>query len=129
MEQATALFSWNFTISPGYNKILLPLPVKIPRGCLILMTQNPNATNVALDTSKSANYSDMIWATNLNKIDNAKNYRFYFQTLTNFTSYVNTFTIVHLYSSVGTYTISFLFTSSNQIFKQTALITDCKLIK
>lgn len=93
------------------------------------MTQNPNTTNVALDTSNSANYSDMIWTTNLNKIDNAKNYRFYLQTLTNFTSYVNTFTIVHPYSSVGTYTISLLFTSSNQIFKQTAHITDCKLIK
>lgn len=123
------LFSWNFTITPGYNKILLPSPITVPKGSIILLLQDSSsATTVSVDTTGNSVYSDMIWSTKLNSLSSVKNWRLYLTALTNFTNYENIFSLFHKYSLIGTYTISLTFTSSNQIFYQTFNVTDCEFL-
>lgn len=92
-----------------------------------MLTQNPSYTAVAVDsTGSQANYCDLVWTTNLYPISNSStNWRFYLNVLNNFTSYQNTYSIVHTYASLGTYNISMTFTSSNKVFQKSVFITDC----
>ena len=120
------LFSWNFTITPGYNKILLPSPITVPKGSIILLLQDSSsATTVSVDTTGNSVYPDLIWSTNLNSLSSVKNWRLYLTALTNFTNYENSFSVLHKYASIGVFKISMTFISSNQIFDHVVNITDC----
>lgn len=118
----------NFTITSGYNKILFDKPYFVQKGSLIILTQQLNSSGIAIDQTGNASYSDTTWATNLVNLNSnsTANWRFYFNTITNFTSYQSKFNLVHSYATIGLYEISILFTSSNQLFKQVVNITDCE---
>lgn len=120
------LYSFNLTITQGYNKIILPSPILIKRGSLILLTQQINTTMVAIDTTGSAAYSDLVWGTNLKTLNSTSNWRFYFNRLTNLTFYHTSFVITHTYPTNGLYNIQMTFASSNQTFQQIVNITDGK---
>ena len=123
-------YTFNYAINPGYNKILFSQPILVKKGSLIFLTQTPNASNVAIDQTGNATYSDMIWGTNLNMLNplNNSNWRFYLTAITNFSSYRSSLNIMHSYSSIGLYNLSILFTSSNQIYNMLVNITDCKFL-
>ena len=118
------VYSWNFQISLGYNSIILPQPVTVPKGSYLVLTQNTG--RIAIDTSGNATYSDLVWntTTQWTKLAEFYNWRFYLTTLNNFTSYQTTFNIKHAYSSIGLYNLSITFASNNQTFQQTVNITD-----
>ena len=91
------VYSWNFQISLGYNSIILPQPVTVPKGSYLVLTQNTG--RIAIDTSGNATYSDLVWntTTQWTKLAEFYNWRFYLTTLNNFTSYQTTFNIKHAY--------------------------------
>ena len=67
----------------------------VKKGSLVFLTQTLNSTNIAIDQSGSAQYSDMIWGTNLQQINATSNYRFYLTTISNFTVYQTNLLISH----------------------------------
>ena len=109
----------------GLNTFYLAQPFTVNQGNLIQIVMS-NGGKLAIDTSSNNTFSDMAWQgtiwANLNPVSN---YRFYFKTLNNFSSYVNSFSIQHQYASIGLYTLSLTFLSSNLVFKQLVNITDC----
>jgi hypothetical protein len=119
-------YSWSFQIYSGNNTLLLPQAVLVNKGNFIILTQISG--QVAIDSTGNASYSDLVWIsqTQWTKLNPNSNWRFYFATINNFTSYFNTFKISHTYSNIGLYNLSFVFLSSNQIFSQIINITDCK---
>ena len=122
------IYSWNFQISLGYNKIILPQPVYVLKGQFILLTQNTG--RIAIDTTGNASYSDLVWnsITQWTKLEEFSNCRFYLTTINNFTSYQNTLNIIHSYANIGLYNLTIIFPSSNISFQQTINITDCKFL-
>ena len=119
------IYNWDLETSLGYNRIILPQPVLILKGFFIILTQNTG--KVAIDTFGNASYSDLVWntTTQWTKLAEFSNWRFYLTTLNNFSSYQNTFNILHAYKNIGLYTLSITFTSSNQTYQHTVNITDC----
>lgn len=119
-------YSWSFQIYSGNNTLLLPQAVLVNKGNFIILTQISG--QVAIDSTGNASYSDLVWIsqTQWTKLNPNSNWRFYFTTINNFTSYRNTFNISHTYSNIGLYNLSFVFLSSNQIFSQIINVTDCK---
>ena len=118
--------SWSFQLSLGYNSIILPQPVTVYRGNFITLTQNTGL--VAVDTSNTASYSDLVWntTTQWTKLAEFSKWRFYLLPLTNFSSYQTSFNILHAYNNIGLYNLEITFASSNQTFNQIVNITDCK---
>ena len=122
------LYNFSFSVNQGYNKLILPQPIIVPKGSLILLTQFNNSINVAIDSSGDALYSDMVVGNSLLSLSLDSNWRFYLNALTNFSSYQTIFSISHAYNSIGIYNIILTFSSSNVVFQQTVNITDCNLI-
>jgi len=120
-------YSFDFNITAGFNQLILQKPLLVKKGSLIFLTQALNSTNIALDQSGSAQYSDMIWGTNLQQINATSNYRFYLTTISNFTVYQTNLLISHAYQKIGLYNLSINFPSSNKVFYHIINITDCKL--
>jgi len=120
------LYSFNFSANPGYNKFILPQPIEVPQGSLVFLTQFTDSTSVAIDSSGSAMYSDVVWGTNLQNLSSNSNWRLFLNPFTNFTSYQTSFSISHAYNTIGLYNIILTFLSSNLTFQQTVNITDCK---
>jgi hypothetical protein len=120
------IYSWNFQISLGYNKIILPQPVYVLKGQFILLTQNTG--RIAIDTTGNASYSDLVWnsITQWTKLEEFSNCRFYLTTINNFTSYQNTLNIIHSYANIGLYTLTITFATSNRVFQKILNITDCE---
>jgi hypothetical protein len=112
----------------GLNTFYLDQPLTVYQGNLIHIVLS-NSGKLAIDTSKNSTYSDMAWqATIWAELNPVSNWRFYFKTLNNFTSYVNTFSIQHKYASIGLYPLTLTFSSSNLVFQQLVNITDCNLL-
>ena len=122
-------YSFDFNITAGFNQLILPQPLLVKKGSLILLTQILNSTNVAIDKSGNAPYSDMIWGTNLQQLNATSNYRFYFTTISNLTVYQTNLKISHAYQKIGLYNLTIIFPSSNKCFSQIVNITDCKYKK
>ena len=121
------LYTFNITINKGFNKIILPEPILVPRGSLILLTQYNNSVTVAIDSNGNATYSDMaLGSTIWNPLSSNSKWRLYLNALTNFSSYQTSFSISHTYNKIGLYNIALTFLSSNVTFYQTVNITDCK---
>jgi len=121
------IYSWNFQLSLGYNSIIFPQPVTVYRGNFLTMTQNTG--KVAIDITGNASYSDLVWntTTQWTKLAEFYNWRFYLTPLTNFSTYTNTFNIMHTYSNIGLYNLVITFVSSNATFNQIVNITDCMI--
>jgi hypothetical protein len=99
----------------------------VKKGYFLQLTQI--TAKIAIDTTGNASSSDLQWSTNIwSKLNSNSNWRFYLDTLNNFTSYQNTINVVYPYSTIGLYTISLTFASSGQVFQQTVNVTDCKSI-
>ena len=119
------IYSWNFQLSLGYNSIILPSPVTVYRGNFLIMTQNTG--RVAIDITGNATYNDLAWRSSVwNRLSSNSNWRFYLTPLTNFTSYITTFNLMHAYKNIGLYNLTLTFASSNETFTQTVNVTDCK---
>lgn len=121
------IYSFNYTISTGYNKLLLSQPLQIQRGYFILLEQING--KIAIDTSGNATYSDMILSydeSSVSRINTVFNYRFYFNTINPYISYQSNLNLVHSYQNTGSYLITIIFSSSIQIFYKILNISDCK---
>lgn len=102
-----------------------PQPVTVEKGQFLVLTQNTGI--VAIDTTSNLSISDMAWNSVIwSKLNAVTNQRFYLTTLNNFSSYLNTLSISHSYSTIGLYNITLTFNSSNQVFIQTVNVTDRK---
>lgn len=102
-----------------------PQPVTVEKGQFLVLTQNTG--KVAIDTTSNLSISDMAWNSVIwSKLNAVTNQRFYLTTLNNFSSYLNTLSISHSYSTIGLYNITLTFNSSNQVFIQTVNVTDRK---
>ena len=126
------IYSCSFEISIGYNKIILPQEITVHRGNFIVLEQITG--KIAIDTSGNATNSDLIISSGVVSLLNTfSNWRFYLNTLTKFSSYQKTFSIVHSYSSIGQYNLSIFFINTNIKFQQVVSITQCnkniKLLK
>jgi hypothetical protein len=119
------IYTWSFTITTGINFIYLPFPVTVYRGNFLIMTQNTG--RVAIDITGNATYNDLAWQSSVwNRLSSNSNWRFYLTPLTNFTSYITTFNLMHAYKNIGLYNLTLTFASSNETFTQTVNVTDCK---
>ena len=117
--------SWNFTLAIGYNKFYLPQSITVNKGSFLYLIQNTG--RVAIDNTVNATYSDLTWnnITFWTKLNYNSNWRFYLTTINCLTSYQNSFSLSHVYSSIGSYNLSITFLSSNQTFLEIVNITDC----
>ena len=123
-------YSWIFSISTGINTFYFPNAVNVSQGNFLILTQTTG--KIALDKTGTASFSDLVWSstTQWTKLAEFSNWRFYLTALTNFSSYKNSFSLMHTYSSIGIYNLSISFASSpSNIFQQTVNITDCKIRK
>ena len=119
------IYTWSFTITTGINFIYLPSTVTVYRGNFLIMTQNTG--RVAIDITGNATYNDLAWRSSVwNRLSSNSNWRFYITPLTNFTSYITTFNLMHAYKNIGLYNLTLTFASSNETFTQTVNVTDCK---
>lgn len=116
--------NWSFTITSGYNRILLDYPKAVRRGQMIYLTQN--TANVAIDTTAVAPYSDIAWKSYLEKINQFSNNRFYLDSITNYTSYYIPISLYYSYSDPGLYNLRFSYSNCNKTYQQNITITDCK---
>lgn len=119
------IYSWDFEVSLGYNKILLAYPVLVEKGEFVYLTQSTG--RIAIDTSGKCAYSDLVWKSTVwLGINKTSNWRMYINPITNFTSYEANFKISHFYKQTGFYNFSISFLSSNQKFTELVYIIDCK---
>ena len=120
-EPPVLQYTWNFSVSIGFNQILFNTSYDISKGSLVFLKQNGNYTGaIALEKLGNATYSDMKWGTNLTSYYDTQingnltnisgikynNYRFYLNVLTELQYYQNSFNFVHVYDE------SFLFNLS-----------------
>jgi len=119
-------YEFNYVLALGYNKLILPQPLLVKRGQFVMLTQITG--RIAIDTRNNSSFSDLVWntTTQWTKLAEFLNWRFYLTPITNYTTYETTFNLVHTYSTVGVYTLTLNFTSSNQSYQQIVNITDCK---
>ncbi len=126
----TVLYSWNFSVSSGYNKIYLNQSYPVSRGNLVGLTQM-NAT-IAIDTSGNTSFSDFnidnIATGIYSQLNNLINYQFYLNALINFTSYQSNFAITHSYKNASLYNMSITFLNSNLTYYQAINVTDSKFL-
>ena len=121
---------WIFQVNTGFNYLLLSQVVTVSRGDFLLLNQTTG--RVAIDTTGTALCSDLYWSTKTQwtQLAEISNWRFYLTSQTNFSSYMNSFSLSHTYNTIGSYVLSISFASSpTTIFQQTVNITDCKIRK
>ncbi len=131
------MYSWNLSITVGYNKILFNASVDITKGSLIQLNQSVGTGKVALETLGNATYSDMKWGSsltfyyiyrfitgNLTKISPNKytNYRFYMNSITEFEYYQNFFQLVHRYSASDLFNLTVTPSNTSISFSREVLI-------
>ena len=117
-------YSWIFSISTGINTFYFPNAVNVSQGNFLILTQNTGI--VAIDTTGTASYSDLVWSTKTQwtRLPGLLESRFYLTPLTNFSSYITSFSFSHTYKTIGLYNILITFSSGNQLFQQIVNITD-----
>lgn len=123
----TSKYSYTFQINFGYNKFILPQPALVTKGYLIYLTQTTGV--IAVDQSSNSTYSDLVWNSIIwNRLNEFSNWRLYLNAITNYTSYQSQFNLLHTYSSLGIYTLTITYASSNDIFQIPVNITDSNII-
>ena len=119
------LYSWNFTVSTGYNLIYLNQSFPVEMGNLVGLTQY--GASVAIDTIDSTGFSDFNIDNGVySRLNNVLNWQFYLNAMTNFSSYQSNLTISHSYSNAGLYNMSITILSSGVTYYQTVYVTDSK---
>ena len=80
------MYTFDYTIALGYNNLILPQPVLVYRGNFVLLTQRTG--RIAIDTTNTAIYSDLVWntTTQWTKLAEFYNWRFYFTPIYNLIS-------------------------------------------
>ena len=115
-------------MTAGLNTFYLAQPLTVNQGNFFQVVLSEGG-KLAIDTSSNTTYSDMAWQgiiwAELNPISN---WRFFFTTMNNFSSYINTFSLKHQYATIGLYNLSLTFLSSNLVYEQIVNITDCMLL-
>lgn len=123
---ATVLYSWTFSVIPGFNELTLSTFVPVNRGNLVLLTQP--AGTVAIDLGSYSSYSDMAFITANNFWANLyypANRRFMINPITSFTSYQYNLAIAHSYASLGNYNLVITLGKTAQTITQSITITAC----
>ena len=117
-------YSWIFSISTGINTFYFPNAVNVSQGNFLILTQTTG--KIALDTTGTASFSDLVWSstTQWTRLPGLLKSRFYLTPLTNFSSYITSFSFSHTYKTIGLYNILITFSSGNQLFQQIVNITD-----
>ena len=115
---------WIFQVNTGFNYLLLSQVVTVSRGDFLLLNQTTG--RVAIDTTGTALCSDLYWSTKTQwtRLPGLLESRFYLTPLTNFSSYITSFSFSHTYKTIGLYNILITFSSDNQLFQQIVNITD-----
>ncbi len=127
---ATVLYSWTFSVIPGFNELTLSTFVPVYRGNLVLLTQP--AGTVAIDLSFFSSYSDMAFITANNVWANLfypTNRRFMVNPITSFTSYQYNLSIAHSYVSLGSFSFVMTLGKTAQTITQSIIITACNFLK
>ena len=115
-------------MTAGFNTFYLAQPLTVNQGNLFQLVMSAGG-KLAIDTSTNTTFSDMAWqGTIWAELSPVSNWRFYFSTINNYSSYVNTFSLQHQYTAIGLYTLSLTFLSSNLVYEQIVNITDCMLL-
>ena len=83
---------------------------------------------VAVDTSGTASFSDMVWGSTLQKLYSRANWRFYLTTYSNFSCYNAVFNLTHKYTTNGVYNLTLTLPSLNIVYQEEVIITNCKLL-
>jgi hypothetical protein len=123
---STVLYSWTFSVIPGFNELTLSTFVPVNRGNLVLLTQP--AGTVAIDLSSYSLYSDMVFITANNFWANLfypTNRRFMVNPITSFKSYQYNLAIAHSYASLGSYNLVMTLGKTAQTITQSITITAC----
>ena len=111
-------------MTAGLNTFYLAQPLTVNQGNFFQVVLSGGG-KLAIDTSSNTTYSDMAWQgiiwAELNPISN---WRFFFTTMNNFSSYINIFSLKHQYATIGLYNLSLTFLSSNLVYEQIVNITD-----
>lgn len=124
----TILYNWNFTLNPGYNKISLAKPVLVPKGSVLLLTQYNGSVQIVIDDSGSAPLSDIIWNKNIINLNSSSNWRFFINTISNFSLLEGNMNFSHRYFKPGLYNLTVTVLSSNLKNPLLIEITDCNLL-
>ena len=125
------LYSWNYSITIGYNNISLSTQVPVYTGNLVLICQITGRIAINTTGNTTAKYSDLIRNTTYwSQLNTFANYMFNFKTQFNSKFLTSIFTISRKYSATGLYklSISFATNESSQTFTQVVNVTDCKFI-
>lgn len=121
----TIIFSSDYQVSSGYNVIYLSQPIVLNKGNFIWLNQT--SARIALDKTGNTLISDLYWQLPAwIRMSASSNWRFYFNALTNFSSYQNVINLLNRYNKTGLYNVSITLMSSNEKTYQTILVTDCK---
>jgi len=119
------LYSWNFTITTGFNTLSLSTHVSVGQGNLVLIKQITG--KIAICTTGNATYSDLVGQTlSWLQLNQSQKNRFYFNPLFTNSMYAGLFSISHQYTAIGLYTVSITFATSSQSYVQVVNITDCR---
>jgi hypothetical protein len=101
-------FNNEYHINCGYNKIELSTPVKVKKGNMILLNNVKYLYGlISVDTTGDATYSDYYrvpYSNTLLKLNNAKNYRIFFQANIDDVYYLSRFKAIQAYENFGSYT-------------------------
>lgn len=119
------LYSFNYTIKVGYNKVYLTQPIQVDKSYFLKMMQITG--RIAVDKTSSPKYCDLVWMplTLWTKMNDPTKWRFYLNTINSYNGYLSTFSVSKVYTNAGLYNIAIRFLGSNQTFYQTVLVSDC----
>jgi len=119
------IYSWDFFIQPGYNLLNLQEIVILPQGSFVVLTQITGT--VGIDTTGDTSYSDLIEKDGaFYQLNPLKNWKFYFNALTSFSSYLSSINIVHTYANMGSYNINMIFLNGKTNMSYLVYITHGK---
>ena len=122
-QELNYLYTIEISVNFGYNMIYLNTPIDIKMGYFIILTQT--TALVAIDSTGNSLFSDMFSANNVYMNLNINlNWRFYFNALTNISSYQVTVNIKHSYSNSGLYKLTMNFSNSSFAYNQNIDIND-----
>ena len=144
-------FENEYYVNYGYNKIILPTAVNVPKGSIVMLNNKyynytetfyysfyNKVTNyytrylyglISIDTSDEALFSDYFVVPDTSimyRLNNAKNYRIYLKVNIEEVFYQKTLEITHTYNQLGTYYLSAKIPSRNTSTSYVANLTNGK---
>lgn len=101
-----SISTYNYSLVPGYSRILINKPTKVMRGSIIIIkSQQP--VYLAIDSRNDSIYADFeISGNSLIELNAYYNYRIFFNCLIDQTFYTNFLSVFHSYDYYGQYEMS-----------------------